>query len=579
MKQETPDRAPAAEPGGLSAGRLMALPGADAFRPAAVSETDLSPPASAPGEGSKSSADPAKRPEGGVATAGGQESGAATAGGQGSCVATAEEQESGAALVQRPEGGVAAAGGQRNGEAAPAGSSRAAAGSGAGGIAGAPPGPPARVLRIPGVPNARQKLFFASRARYTAYGGARGGGKSWALRRKLVTLCLRYPGIRCLLVRRSYAELKANHVRPLLSEYRELVHYREGEKCLYLPGGSSIALGYCAAGRDALRYQGQEYDIIAIDEATQLSEYQFSVFKACLRGVGAFPRRMYLTCNPGGVGHGWVRRLFVDRRYRADENPDDYCFIPARVYDNPVLLAADPGYVRQLESLPPRLRDAWLLGRWDVFEGQFLPEFQPEIHVCRPDAPPAALRRFAALDYGFDMLAALLLGADAQGNLYVLRELCRPGLTLREAAVAVSGLCAGSGAEYLTASPDLWNRRQDTGRSGFEVMQAVPGMPPMCAADDRRIPGWRMLREFLNSASGPPRLHICSCCEVLIRSLPALLCDSERPEDASDRPHEVTHAPEALRYAVMSRFAAYTPDELPDRNFRFPRRERPLLGL
>ena len=192
--------------------------------------------------------------------------------------------------------------------------------------------------RISGVPNERQKLFFASRARYTAYGGARGGGKSWALRRKLIGLCLRYPGIRCLLVRRSYAELKANHVRPLLEEYGNLLSWSEGDKTLTLANGSSIALGYCASTRDVLRYQGQEYDIIAIDEATQLSEYQFSIFKACLRGTSLVPRRMYLTCNPGGIGHAWVKRLFVERNFRGDEDPDDYLFISAQVYDNPVLL-------------------------------------------------------------------------------------------------------------------------------------------------------------------------------------------------------------------------------------------------
>ena len=437
-----------------------------------------------------------------------------------------------------------------------------------------------RILRVSGVPNERQRRFFASRARYTAYGGARGGGKSWALRRKLAALCLVYPGIRCLLVRRSYAELKSNHVRPILQEYRNLVQYRESEKCLFFPNGSSIALGYCASNRDVLRYQGQEYDIIAIDEATQLSEYQFSIFKACLRGTGSCPRRMYLTCNPGGVGHAWVKRLFVDRTFRSDESPDDYLFVPARVYDNPVLLEADPDYVRQLESLPPKLRDAWLHGRWDVFEGQFLPEFQAELHVCSPSEIPGELRKFAALDYGFDMLAALLLGVDAEGRLYVLRELCRPGLTLREAGEAVSELCRGERVEYLTASPDLWNRRQDTGRSGFEVMQAVPGMPPMTAADNRRIPGWRILREFLSPGSGKPRLQISSACPVLIESLPALLCSTEHPEDASGEPHAVTHAPEALRYGVMSRFASFTPDRQIDRNFRFsPSKPRnPLLS-
>lgn len=438
---------------------------------------------------------------------------------------------------------------------------------------------PPRVLHIRGAPNAKQKLFFASRARYTAYGGARGGGKSWALRRKLVALCLRYPGIRCLLVRRSYAELKANHVEPLLREYAGLIAYREADKRLDFPNGSCISLGYCSSNRDVLRYQGQEYDIIAIDEATQLNEYQFSIFKACLRGVGAVPRRMYLTCNPGGVGHAWVKRLFIDRAFRPDEDPADYRFIPAQVYDNPVLTAADPDYVRQLESLPEKLRNAWLLGRWDVFEGQFLPEFRPELHTVAPgDIPACGLRYFAALDYGFDMLAALLLGVDATGQVWVLREHCQPGLVLGAAGDAVSALCRDKPVEYLVASPDLWNRRQDTGRSGFEIMQSVRGVPPMQPADNRRIPGWRVLREYLQSDEAGPRLRISRDCRVLCDSLPALLCDASRPEDAADEPHAVTHAPEALRYALMSRFAAYRPSELPDRNFRFPAR-RPAKSL
>ncbi len=424
-----------------------------------------------------------------------------------------------------------------------------------------------RTLVIGGTPNQRQKLFFASRARFTAYGGARGGGKSWALRRKLIGLCLCYPGIRCLLVRRSLGELKANHLTPLLSEYGDLLTYREKDRLLWLPNGSSIALGYCSSERDTLRYQGQEYDIIAIDEATQLSEYQFSVFKACLRGVSLMPRRMYLTCNPGGIGHAWVKRLFVDREFRGDECPEDYAFIPAQVYDNPVLLQADPAYLKNLQSLPTRLRDAWLLGRWDVFRGQFFPEFDPQVHICTPDGIPSSLRYFAAMDYGFDMLAVLLMGIDGVGNLYVVGEVAQSGLTLHAAALRTEALCRDHRVEYIAASPDLWNRRQDTGRSGFEVMQAVPGMPPMQRADDRRIPGWRILRQYLAPGEGQPHLYISSVCKDLIASLPALLCDEERIEDASDHPHAITHTPEALRYGVMSRVLPY--EELPDRNFKF----------
>ena len=434
-----------------------------------------------------------------------------------------------------------------------------------------------KILRVAGAPNKRQREFFSSRARYTAYGGARGGGKSWALRRKLVALCLRYPGIRCLLVRRSLGELKSNHVNPLLLEYPGILSYREGEKSLFFLNGSSIALGYCACARDCLRYQGQEYDVIAIDEATQLSEHQFSIFKACLRGVSDAPRRMYLTCNPGGIGHAWVKRLFIDRAFTPDENPCDYRFIPARVYDNPTLLRADPEYVRQLETLPSKLRDAWLLGKWDVFEGQFFTEFCHDRHVISSAEIPTALRCFVAMDYGFDMLAALLIGVDSGGNLYVLREICQPDRTLREAAGLVAELCRERRVEYAVASPDLWNRRQDTGRSGFEIMQAVQGMPPMRAADDRRIPGWRVLREYLSDTPGSPSLRIVSECQNLIESLPALLCDATRPEDAAGEPHSITHAPEALRYAVMSRAPSWEDTNHTARDFKFPNSSRNRL--
>lgn len=411
------------------------------------------------------------------------------------------------------------------------------------------------LITVSGVPTPRQKQFFSSRSRFTAYGGARGGGKSWALRRKLVAMCLRYKGLCCLLIRRTLPELKSNHVIPFLREYNGIITYSEAEKSLCFPNGSKIFLGYCAADRDVLRYQGQEYDIIAIDEATQLSEFRFSVLKACLRGANHFPKRMYLTCNPGGIGHSWVKRIFVDRDFRSGEDPDDYTFIPALVYDNPTLLSADPAYVTSLESLPPRLKDAWLYGKWDVFEGQFFPEFNSAIHICNPSVIPKDTKKFIALDYGFDMLAVLLIEVDTDENLWVTKELCRPGLTLSEAAQQISRMCEGERVEFAVASPDLWNRRQDSGRSGFEIMQSVSGMPPMRPADDRRVAGWRVLREYLSPSQDHPFLRISSRCNELIECIPALLCDDKRIEDASDNPHRITHAPEALRYAVMSRIS------------------------
>ena len=254
--------------------------------------------------------------------------------------------------------------------------------------------------------------FFLSHAKYIAYGGARGGGKSWALRRKLVLMCLRYPGLSVLLVRRTYGELLSNHVRVLLSELDGLAVYSDSRKCFEFFNGSLLRLGYLDNENDTTRYQGTEYDIIAIDEATQLTEYQFQTLKATVRGTNGYPKRMYLTCNPGGVGHGWVKRLFIDRDYRTGENGRDYAFIRADVYDNPALLKADPGYLEQLKSLPQGLREAWLDGSWGGFEGQFFPEFDWEVHTIPDFVPEEPMRRVCSIDYGLDMPANRQQTAD-----------------------------------------------------------------------------------------------------------------------------------------------------------------------
>ncbi len=413
-------------------------------------------------------------------------------------------------------------------------------------------------IRLSGKPSERQKLFFASRTRYTAYGGARGGGKSWALRRKVILMALRYPKLRVLIIRRTLPELRENHINPISAELGSFACYSEIKKTFSFPNGSKIILGYMDSERDVLRYQGQEYDIIAIDEATQISEYQFSTLKACLRGANSLPKRMYLTCNPGGIGHAWVKRLFIDRLYRANENADDYSFIPAKVYDNEILVNSDPEYIKALESLPRELRSAWLDGNWDIFEGQFFSEFSRENHLSKPFDLSFCTRRWAAMDYGFDMLAVVLLASDSHGNIFVERELTKSGLTLSSAASLAASFC-DKNTEFIVASPDLWNRRQDSGLSGVEIMSKEPSLPPLIKADNRRIIGWRYLRELLNAEGEgfSHRLTIFENCTELTRCLASLIHDRRSPEDASSEPHAITHLPEALRYGVM----AFLPSE------------------
>ena len=181
-----------------------------------------------------------------------------------------------------------------------------------------------------GTPNAKQDEFLRCKKKYVAFGGARGGGKSWAVRCKAKLLAQRYPGIRMLLVRRTMPEIEANHLETLRLELAGTAVYRAEERRFVFGNGSVLQFGYCACDRDADRYQGAEYDVIFFDEATQLKEQWMRKLAACVRGVNGFPKRIYYTCNPGGPGHGYIKRLFIDRRYEPGENGGEYAFIPAR---------------------------------------------------------------------------------------------------------------------------------------------------------------------------------------------------------------------------------------------------------
>lgn len=167
---------------------------------------------------------------------------------------------------------------------------------------------------------------------------------------------------------------------------------------------------YCAKDADLDRMQGIELDIIFLDEATQLSEFQMKTITACLRGVNDFPKRVYYTCNPGGQGHGYIKRIFIDRRFEDGENPDDYVFIQSLVTDNKALMESQPDYVKQLEALPPRLRKMWLEGRWDIFEGMVFEEFKDDpdhymdrqwTHVIEPFEIPDSWKIYRSFDWGY----------------------------------------------------------------------------------------------------------------------------------------------------------------------------------
>lgn len=439
------------------------------------------------------------------------------------------------------------------------------------------------ILSIP-KPYPKQIEFFKAREKYVAYGGARGGGKSWAARIKAVLLALNNPGIQILLLRRTLNELRENHTTPLQKLLRtkqpdRVANYKDQEKVFEFENTSRIKLGYCDNENDVLQYQGQAYDVIFMEEATQFTEFQFQCLTESNRSSGLclspFRPRMYFTCNPGGVGHGWVKRLFIDKDYQGKERPEDYRFIQSLVYENEYLMENDPDYVRTLENLPEDRRKAMLYGDWDIFEGQYFGEFRRDIHVIEPFEIPETWDRYISFDYGLDMFAVLFHAVDTQGNDYVYKEIHESNLIISDAAKKLKEHKEYKNARYIYAPPDLWNRRNDTGKSAAEIFYENGIELTKCSAD--RVDGWYSVKEWIKPYTTQDEqtgeeiktsnLKIFSNCLNLIRCLPAVQHDDKNPNDVATEPHELTHITDALRYFCVSKVSR-TIEQKPETFFK-----------
>lgn len=411
-------------------------------------------------------------------------------------------------------------------------------------------------------PYPKQREFMEAKSRYVGYGGARGGGKSKAVQMLSERFALKYAGIRILIVRRTYPELLENHIRIMRADMNQVASYKDKDKRLEFINGSSVKFGYCASDGDLSQYQGVEYDVIFIDEATQLTEYQFKVINATCRGINDFPKRTYITCNPGGIGHAWVKRLFIDKEYAEGEgSKEDYSFIRATVRDNTALMA-DGSYLATLNTLPDELKRAWLDGDWDALAGQYFSEFRREIHTCEPFEIPEWWKRYRAIDYGLDMMACVWAAVDDHGQIYIYQDYQEKDLIVSDAARRILSLDRDDSIVLTFAPPDLKNRQKDTGKS-IDDMFRENGVT-LTFSDNNRVAGWMRLHELLKPRIAPDGIHqtakllIFNTCNTLIRNLPLLMHDHINPNDCSNEPHEITHICDALRYLCMGDFRGST---------------------
>lgn len=358
------------------------------------------------------------------------------------------------------------------------------------------------------------------------------------MRTKFIMLASRYPGLNLLLLRRTLPELKENHVVPLQKLLRGVAVYRESDKVFLFPNGSRLKLGYCDNEADVYQYQGQEYDVIGLEEATHFTEAQMQFLTTCNRSTRTdFSPRMYYTCNPGGVGHGWVKRLFINREYQNSEKPEDYLFIPASVYDNKVLMDANPDYITNLQNLPEAKRRAYLEGDWDALEGQYFEEFRRDKHVVKPFEIPGEWRRFRSMDWGYnDPCCVLWHAVDTEGRVYTYREMWVRTTLARDVAREVVRLTGEEKIAYTVASPDMWQKRGVRDIDGESIADTfIANGVPVLQADNSRVIGWQRMREYMDDApDGLPWWQIFDCCRNLINTIPEMVYDEHNAEDIAD---------------------------------------------
>ena len=298
-------------------------------------------------------------------------------------------------------------------------------------------------------------------------------------------------------------------------------------------------MGSCQYEGDVFNYQGAEYDDLGIDEASQFTEYMFNHFKTNLRTTRTdLKLQMYLGTNPGGVGHAWLKRLFIDKEYSKDENPTDYGFVPAKVYDNPIILKADPQYVHELETLPPDLKRAFLEGDWDVFAGQVFSQWRRDKHVVSKLPILEECDKVIGFDWGYnDHGAAVFVARDKNGHVYQYREIYQNRKTPEEWAEDLKIACSLTPVNAIYLPHDCFSKQQ--GRDSIAEVFKRNGLQNIRRADtlskNARKNSLALFHMYLSDSSdGIPYFQVHESCTNTIRTLPELVYEEREGKPKED---------------------------------------------
>jgi hypothetical protein len=347
------------------------------------------------------------------------------------------------------------------------------------------------------------------------------------------------------------------------------------------PQGGRLWFSYLDRDEDVLRYQGLAFSWVGFDELTQwATPFAWNYMRSRLRSTAPdLPIFMRGTTNPGGPGHAWVKKMFIDPArpgtsfWATDIETGETLvypkghskegqplfkrrFIPALLSDNPYL-SAQGDYETMLLSLPEHQRKQLLEGNWDVSEGAAFPEFNRAIHVVDPFEIPKNWIKFRACDYGYGSFSAVLWFAVTPAEqLIVYRELYVSKVLAKDLARMVMEVEAGDGQiRYGVLDSSCWHKRGDTGPSLAEQMISEGcRWRPSDRSAGSRVAGKNEVHRRLqvDEFTEEPRLVFFSNCTNLISQLPILPLDKSNPEDI-DTKVNFDHLYDALRYGMMSR--------------------------
>ena len=436
-----------------------------------------------------------------------------------------------------------------------------------------------------------QTEFLAASEREVLYGGAAGGGKSFGL----LADPMRYfsnSNFNGLILRRTNDEL-----RELIWKSQELyprafqgAKWAEKKSQWTFPSGAKLWLTYLERDQDVLRYQGQAFSYVAFDELTQYpTDFAWNYMRSRLRTTDpTLPIYMRATTNPGGAGHGWVKRTFIDpapantkfvaRDLESGEDmvyPDGHekageplfyrRFIPASLKDNPYLM--DGGqYEANLLSLPEMQRRQLLEGDWAVADGAAFSEFRSSVHVIEPYDIPTDWRRFRSCDYGYSSYSAVHWFAidPSYGTLVNYRELYLSKHTGRDLAKAVIEAEGGERIDYGVLDSSCWHNRGQLGPSiAEEMISQGTRWRPSDRTNGARVAGKNRFHEVLkiDEDTGLPGIQFFNTCRQIIADLPVIPADPRGSDDIDPR-YASDHAYDSVRYAVMSRPKAFSPFDM-----------------